>query len=374
MRRYLILTAGMGDGHLQVAAELRRRLVQRGGAAEVVDILRVLPFNLGPLLRGSYSAVLRHTPWVYEAIYRKFFVPRNGAAMRPDPLVMVSAPAVCRLIEKYRPDVVVSTFHLCGQITGRLRESDRLAVPAVVVVNELVAHQMWTHPGNDAFICLHQSIATEVAARTAKPAFAAAPAVRPEFAATVDVAAARRGVRTQLGIDPQVPVALVSAGAWGSGDIVETVEAIAAPAHVTVVLCGRNERLRRRLSRGARAGEVRALGWRDDLPDVMRASDVLVENAGGQTAMEALAIGLPVLTFRPLPGHGQDDARARFELGLSSFANDPNELLALIGELSAPQSRRRKSQLAAGHALFTTDPVEFLDRSPLLASGPSLRR
>jgi UDP-N-acetylglucosamine:LPS N-acetylglucosamine transferase len=374
MRRYLILTAGMGDGHLQVAAELRRRLIQRGGAAEVVDILRVLPFHLGPLLRGSYSAVLRHTPWVYEAIYRKFFVPRRAAAMRPDPLVTVSAPAIRRLIEQYRPDIVVSTFHLCGQITGRLRETGQLSVPAVVVINELVAHQMWTHPGNDAFICLHPSIADEVTVRTAGPAFAAAPAVRPEFTAPADAAAARRDVRAQLGIDPDAPVALVSAGAWGSGDIVETVAAIAAAEHVTVVLCGRNESLRCRLSRGARAGEVRALGWRDDLPDVMRASDVLVENAGGQTAMEALAIGLPVLTFRPLPGHGQDDARVMFELGLSSFANDSTELLSLIDELAAPQSLQRKYQVEAGHALFTTDPAQLLDRFPLLPGAPSLRR
>lgn len=373
MRRYLILTAGMGDGHLQVATELRRRLVQRGDTAEVVDILEVLPFHIGRLLRGSYSAVLRHTPWVYEWVYRKFFVPRMGSAMRPDPLVAASGPAVCRLIERYRPDVVVSTFHLCGQITGRLRASGRLNLPSVVVVNELVAHQMWTHTANDRFICLHPSIATEVTRRTGKPAFAAAPAVRPEFSAAVDASAARANLRRQLGIDAESPVALVSAGAWGSGDIVETVEAIASPDHVTLVLCGRNESLRRALSRGDASSCVTALGWRDDVPDVMRASDVLVENAGGQTAMEALAIGLPVLTFRPLPGHGRDDARAMSELGLSSFANNTDELLALIRELARPQSPRREQQVEAGRALFTTDPAQLLDLAPLPIPVPGLR-
>jgi UDP-N-acetylglucosamine:LPS N-acetylglucosamine transferase len=373
MRRYLILTASMGDGHLQVAAELRRRLMQRGDTADVVDILRVLPFHVGALLRGSYSAVLRHTPWIYQAIYRKFFVPRTGRAMRPDPLVTASLPAVSRLIEQYRPDVVVSTFHLCGQITGRLRATGRLKVPAVVVVNELVAHQMWTHAANDAFVCLHPNIAAEVTARTGKPAFAAAPAVRPEFTAAVDAPAARAKVRRQLHVDAQAPLVLVSAGAWGSGNIAKTVDAIASPGHVTVVLCGRNEKLRRVLSRRGKGETVKALGWRDDLPGVMRASDVLVENAGGQTAMEALAIGLPVLTFRPLPGHGEDDARAMLELGLSSFANNSSELLALVDELSQPESTRRKQQVEAGRALFTTDPVQRLDLAPLPTADPGLR-
>ena len=51
-----------------------------------------------------------------------------------------------------------------------------------------------------------------------------------------------------------------------------------------------------------------ALGWRDDVPDLMAAADVLVHNAGGLSCTEALVAGLPVVTYRPIPGHGRANA------------------------------------------------------------------
>jgi UDP-N-acetylglucosamine:LPS N-acetylglucosamine transferase len=43
---------------------------------------------------------------------------------------------------------------------------------------------------------------------------------------------------------------------------------------------------------------------------LMAAADALVENAGGLTSKEALRVGLPVVAFRPIAGHGRHDAGA----------------------------------------------------------------
>jgi UDP-N-acetylglucosamine:LPS N-acetylglucosamine transferase len=356
----------MGDGHQRVAEQLRRRLVARGDSAEVVDILSVLPFEIGPLLRSSYAAMLRYTPFVYEAIYRAFFVPRPGAMLRADPLVAASSPAVRRLIEDAHPDAVVSTFHLCAQIVGRLRRSGKVGVPSLVVVTDFVAHRMWLHPGNDAFICVHQVVADDAARMTGRASFAAAPAVPEECLAqdALPRAIRRKELREEIGADPELPIALVSAGAWGSGGMggmVAAVRAIASPRYTTLVLCGRNERLRRVLG-DARPGVV-AMGWRDDMPRLMRGSDVLVENAAGQTAMEAFAIGLPVVSYRPLPGHGRAGVSRMAELGLTSLADDARpgaRVTALVEELARAGSTRAATQVARARALFTADPAAFL--------------
>lgn len=350
----------MGDGHLQVGEQLRQRLLGRGDDADVVDILPVLPFELGPLLRKSYAAMLRRAPFLYDAIYRIFFVPRPGARLRTDPLVVASSPAVRRLITERRPDVVVSTFHLCGQITGRLRMSGQVNVPSLVVVTDFVAHRRWLHPGNDAFICVHHSVADDANKLTGRPSFVAAPPVSKEFLSddALPRAARRRELRAEIGADLDQPVVLVSAGAWGSGEVIDAVRAIASPRHTTLVLCGRNGRLQNALS-DIGSGVV-VMGWRDDMPRLMRASDVLVENAAGQTAMEALAIGLPVLSYRPLPGHGRAGVRRMANLGLSSFASDDVALQDLIMKFSRPGSTRAASQVQRGRALFTADPAAFL--------------
>lgn len=351
----------MGDGHLRVAEQLRRRLEGRGDHADVVDILPVLPFNLGPLLRRSYAAMLRRTPFLYDAIYRAFFVPRAGARLRADPLVAASSPAIRRLIAQQQPDVVVSTFHLCAQIAGRLRNSGGLNAPSLVVITDFVAHRMWLHPGNDAFICVHDSVADDANKLTGRPSIVAAPAVAEQFLADDELprATLRKDLREELAADPELPVVLVSAGAWGSGGVIDAVRAIRSDRHTTLVLCGRNERLRQQLS-GLGQGVV-ALGWRDDVPRLMRACDVLVENAAGQTAMEALAVGLPVVSYRPLPGHGRAGVLRMADLGLTSFAADDAALSVIVAELSRPDSARAARQVERGRALFTADPAAFLD-------------
>ncbi len=370
VRRYLILAASMGDGHLRVADELRRRLAARGDTAEVVDILELLPLRLGSALRSGYAAMLRRAPSLYEFIYRGFFASEQGLDFRPDPLVAISAPALARQIEQFRPDMVVSTFHLCGQITGRLRTRNQLKVPSVVVLTDFVAHRMWLHAGNDAFICPHPAVAADAAARTGRPSFAAAPAVGAGFLSLDGGARAR--VRAELGIAADARVVLMSAGAWGSGEIAEAVDASASDRHVTLVLCGRNDRLRAELARRHAHGPlsngrakptavVMALGWRDDMADLMSACDVLVENAAGQMAMEGFAIGLPVVTFRPLPGHGRDGCRRLAELELTTFAEGDEELRGAIAQLCDHDSPRRRAQIDTARALFTADPVESLD-------------
>ena len=58
-----------------------------------------------------------------------------------------------------------------------------------------------------------------------------------------------------------------------------------------MVLCGHNDALRHRLSGVA---GITALGWREDVAsEVLRAVDVVVQNAGGFTSQQAIAAGVP---------------------------------------------------------------------------------
>jgi UDP-N-acetylglucosamine:LPS N-acetylglucosamine transferase len=146
----------------------------------------------------------------------------------------------------------------------------------------------------------------------------AEPVVAPGFrpAALGEQAAARE----KFGLPPGERLALVVSGSWGVGQVEQITRDVAASgAALPVVVCGRNEALRDRL-RGT--GTARVFGWIDDMPALMRACDVVVQNAGGLTTLEALATGLPVLTYRCLPGHGRANARILDEIGLVPWIAD----------------------------------------------------
>ena len=113
------------------------------------------------------------------------------------------------------------------------------------------------------------------------------------------------------------------------GDVVTAMGPTATVCLVAtpVTVCGHNAELRRRI---AGAGTGLALGWVDDMPALVRAANVVVQNAGGLTSLEAMSAGVPVLSYRCLPGHGTTNAAALDEAGLASWVRHPADLAGAL--------------------------------------------
>jgi len=354
-RRFLVLSASMGSGHDTVAGELTRRLETAGHRVVNADVLDLLPAGLGSGLRAGYRSVIGHVPSLYAAVYQAFF--REGTMPRPSsaPLAAFADDRVLGLVERHRIDVVVPVFHLAAQVVGRLRARGDLRVPSAVVMTEFAPHRQWLHAGNDIYLCHAEEIAARIRQALGCAAVGCGPLVDSRFRRPP--AAGTAYWRSRLSRDGK-PIVLLSTGAWGVGSsLAKTADLLDTAGYVPAVLCGGNRRLWRRLS--ARTG-VAALPWVDDMPALMGASRALVDNAAGQTALQALAAGLPVIGYRPIPGHGTDGARYMAELGLSDFASDERELLSSLRTLTAP-GHRRERRIAAGRAFRGDNAIHLLE-------------
>jgi UDP-N-acetylglucosamine:LPS N-acetylglucosamine transferase len=112
------------------------------------------------------------------------------------------------------------------------------------------------------------------------------------------------------------------------GQIERSARDIAATGWATpVVACGSNHALRVRLEA---AGVGISLGWVTDMPTLMQACDVVIQNAGGLTCLEALTSGLPVISYRCLPGHGRANAAALEQAGWCTWAHDRRQLAGAL--------------------------------------------
>ncbi|MER6983197.1 glycosyltransferase, partial [Streptomyces carpinensis] len=148
------------------------------------------------------------------------------------------------------------------------------------------------------------------------------------------------------------PLALLVAGSWGVGPVRRAAAEIQQTGiAVPVVVCGRNHALAEQLRRD---GIEHVFGWVDDMPGLMHACDVLVQNAGGLTSLEALAAGLPVASYRCIPGHGRTNAEALDEAGLAAWIRGPGDLGPVLTELL--DGPRGQAQRAAGIALHRFGP------------------
>jgi UDP-N-acetylglucosamine:LPS N-acetylglucosamine transferase len=101
------------------------------------------------------------------------------------------------------------------------------------------------------------------------------------------------------------------------------------------------------------------------MPTLMRAVDVVVENGGGLMALEGMASGVPVLTYRPLPGHGRLSAAALHRAGVSTWVRDPAHLAPALRALTEGERGERQRRAAAElFAIDAADPIAALAEFP----------
>lgn len=342
----------MGAGHDGAARELQSRLERAGHRTRIVDFLDCCPRGVGWFLKWSYQVQLRYAAWSYELMYRLWYLlPTTwGSVVWLD--TKLAGRGLRKAVKAFDADVVVSTYPLSSLVLGNMRRKKWLRVPVVTFLTDFAVHPLWVHPSVDLHLAVAPSAANMAAQRTKGGATrASGPLVGERFRRREPHT--RDDARRALGLPPDARAVLVVAGSWGVGDVISTVEHIvAAGDYHPVTVCGRDEKLKIELeARGL--GTV--IGWTDDMPALMAGCDAMVENAGGLTAMEAFASGLPVVTYHPIAGHGRDNARFMAESGVSHYARGEDDLGAALQAATTPGSAR-DAQIRRGEALFASDP------------------
>jgi hypothetical protein len=363
----VVISASIGAGHDGAARELTRRLLAAGFDVDRHDFLDLLPAGWGDTLRSTYAGQLRYAPASWGWLLQAAAGPR--ACTGASALAVVAGTSRILAAVGSGAAAVVSTYPLASQVLGRLRRSSRLHAPAFAFMTDPSIHPLCVAPGIDVHLAPGASAAEEIRVLHLAEAAAVSPVVDPAFGPAGGWSAAYEA-RMRLGLPSLERLAVVVAGSWGVGDVDGTVRDIAAAGTaIPVVVCGRNERLRRRLER---SGEAIVLGWVDDMPSLLHAADVVVHNAGGLSSMEAMTSRVPVISYRCLPGHGAANAAALHAAGLSAWPQDRTALAVALREAFDGTLRERQSaafdELAAAPDAATL--IAELAAAPALIGAP----
>jgi 1,2-diacylglycerol 3-beta-galactosyltransferase len=256
-------------------------------------------------------------------------------------------PSLQRLLQGRRHDLIVSVHQLVN--TPVLRAMENRRIPFVTVVTDMVStHAAWYHSDADMVI-----VATEEARQRGLEM-----GLRPNQIEVVGLPVADRfchpvadklGLRRELGWPEGRPVALLVGGGEGMGPLEQMALAIdAARLPVSlVIVAGRNKAMQARLEAHPWQIPVKVYGFVRQMPDFMRAADVLVTKAGPGTICEAFIAGLPIILYSRMPGQEDGNVTYVVQKGAGIWAPEPAEVVrGLRRWLDHPSQMRQAARIS----------------------------
>ncbi len=362
--RILIFTASIGEGH-----DLPARMLADGIAAEspetdveIVDFLAVV----GDLARRIVMDGSKFdSDWgnrMFDLEYR--LIAQIGPTRRLASAITggLGGRSTLRAVAASRPDVIVSTYPAATEVLGRLRVQGRLHVPVVSAITDLASLRYWAHPGVDLHLITHPESLAEVHAIAPRSRIECVRGLTdPAFYDPPERAEARR----LLGLPEEGTVITVSGGGWAVGDLGGAVaEALRIPGAHVVCLSGRNDTARAALE-GSFGSDPRVtiLGFTDEMPALLSASDVLVHSTAGLTVLEGIMLGCNVVSYGWGRAHVRTNNEAFAREGLAEVAADRAELAECLRRAVAAPSEPDRSFAAlptAASAVLSLAPAPAL--------------
>ena len=329
--RVLILFSDTGGGHRAAARALTDALRALDPTCEVTVADPLI--GEGPTivrrLASLYSPMIRRSRTAWGAVYHSSNTQPTFAAIRA-----VFGPPVRKvvglLLQQHDPDVVLSVHPLLNHVAHQaIRKSGRPRALMTVITDLVDFHRGWTFSQADLVIAPTEG-ARKVALRRRVP-----PDRVKLLGLPVDVRfrppapGEKQALQRRFGLMEGRFTVLIIGGAAGAGHLSAHVRVLGLDQHPwqLVVVCGRNEKLRRRLYELEAQTPMLVLGFVDYMPELMRACDLVVTKAGPGAIAEALATGLPLVITGFLPGQESPNVDFVVESRIGFFAPKETDLL-----------------------------------------------
>ncbi len=339
-RRILFLMSDTGGGHRAAAQALAEALAHefptRYHVSMVDGIARGarFPFNHGA---AWYFPLVTYMEPLWRTLFRLTNTPR-GATVAIRLLDHFINNWFMRFLHSEPPDLIVSVHPFLTTLPLRLVRQSGLRIPFVTVVTDLFdAHALWFEREVDLFTVPTEG-AREVARRFGVAERKLKVLGQPISLKFIGNSRSKAEHRNEFGLDPNLRTILLVGGGEGMGRLYETAWAIdqANLSTQLVVIAGRNVALREKLETTRWKRPVRVCGFVSNMPDWMRASDIIITKAGPGTIMEALACGLPILLSGFVPGQEEGNVLFVEKSGVGLLRQSPSAIVDTLQRWLAP--------------------------------------
>jgi len=343
MTKLLILSSDTGEGHNSAAAAIKTAAENAGFSAQIHKPLEESS-RINRSFGSFYNLLLTHRPQLMGLYFRFLETVRPNQS---DFFFSKVRGYIGRFLDTTAPDLVLSVHPMLNHFLQRFIKEEGLAIPCYTFVTDPFPPfwRGWASPYVDRyFVPTHEALQAITAMDIPAWRIERVPMpVRKSFApATMSEL---QDFRTTLKLDGGSTI-LINGGARGGGPILRIYKTVrlAAPDANILIVCGSNNRLRRRIER-SRDSRTRAFGLLKDIHRYIAAADLVITKPGALSTYETLACRVPV-ALAGISGvmpqeTGLFDAAVHYDFGFA--ARSIEELERIIQEGPNEWNRKRES-------------------------------
>ena len=343
----LFLFSDTGGGHRSAAEAVIEALgleFPNAFTTEMVDFFKEyapIPFNKMPDL---YPQLVK-APQLWQA---GFYATDGRARARVITTAFwpYASRAARKLLDNHPSDIIVTTHLAANSVGLKALGKNRNRRFITVITDPVTTHALWFDKRAD-LILVPTEMARERAITYHMPPEKVHVVGQPVADRYCAPPGDKRALREKLGWMQEKMLVLLIGGGEGMGPIARTATAIAESGLDIglVIIAGRNHRLKAKLESHAWQIPTIVYGFTSDLPDFMRAADVLVSKAGPGTIAEALNAGLPIILNARV--RGQEDGNVTYvqKERVGVWAPNPERVVRTLAKwLEKPEERERFAQ------------------------------
>jgi 1,2-diacylglycerol 3-beta-galactosyltransferase len=347
-KKVLILTADAGMGHRSAAEALKTAFEQEHGDQCDVIINNPLDHPKTPkFLRKSqsnYDEIVKKLPDLYEAGY-EISDGTLPVSLIEGGMVVAMYEALRDIVLDIKPDLILTTYPIYqAPLNAVLILNGLSTIPLIAVVTDLVSvHHVWFNRFTTCCAVPTEEVRQQALKAGLSPdhVILSGIPVNPQIGVLQQVAP--NDLRKSFGWDADLTTFLV-VGSPRVADLEELLVGLdkCDRSFQMILVAGGNDELNDRLEAIEWQHPVQIYNLVKDMPEMMRASDLIICKAGGLIVTESLAAGLPLMLIHALPGQEAGNVDYVVNNQAGAFCTSPEEIRETISTWLADDGEAMK--------------------------------
>ncbi|MFA5021510.1 MAG: glycosyltransferase [Patescibacteria group bacterium] len=349
-KKVLIVYATGGMGHVSAARAIEQAFKEKYPEVEIknVDVIDFAMKVYKKVFVDGYNYVSAKTPELWGWLYRTY----NNKSKQKLPQLLSQLAIEGKFIpfiEEFKPDFIISTHPLPMLLVSHSKKKQIINILSSMVLTDFGCHSFWIAPEVNYYFVATDNVKQCLFDYKVKPEQVAVTGIPIEtkFSKTP----AKAELIKKFGLEAGLFTVLIVGGQFTYSALQAIISGITKKHDGKVqflVVAGRDQDLKEALDKSDlnKNSKIKTFGFVNYMQELMAVSDLIFSKAGGLTVSECMAMGLPMVINKVIPGQEEDNVNYLVDAGAAVKVQNFDEVVNAVNDLVSDPQKIAKMKAA----------------------------